>query len=134
MGAAMTQRKPMGMQWQSWIDKQINDAQARGDFDNLSGQGKPIEGLDGRCDEMWWLKQKLGDEGLSAAPPTVQARREVEAWLKQFMALPTETRVRLEAAKLNEEIRIGNRNLGPMLPQPLLDAEDLCRRWRQGRR
>lgn len=29
--------------WDSWIDEAINDARERGDFDNLPGQGKPID-------------------------------------------------------------------------------------------
>ena len=28
--------------WESWIDQQIREAEARGDFDNLSGKGKPL--------------------------------------------------------------------------------------------
>jgi hypothetical protein len=28
--------------WESWIDQQILEAQARGDFDNLPGTGKPL--------------------------------------------------------------------------------------------
>lgn len=28
--------------WESWIDQQIREAQARGDFDNLPGKGKPL--------------------------------------------------------------------------------------------
>ena len=29
--------------WESWIDQQIREAQARGAFDNLPGKGKPID-------------------------------------------------------------------------------------------
>ncbi len=29
--------------WQSWVDEAINDARERGDYDNLPGQGQPIE-------------------------------------------------------------------------------------------
>ncbi len=28
--------------WESWIDQQIREAEARGDFDNLPGKGKPL--------------------------------------------------------------------------------------------
>lgn len=28
--------------WESWIDEQIREAEARGDFDNLPGKGKPL--------------------------------------------------------------------------------------------
>ncbi|MGD2205726.1 MAG: DUF1992 domain-containing protein [Anaerolineae bacterium] len=29
--------------WESWIDQQIRQAQERGDFDNLPGQGQPVD-------------------------------------------------------------------------------------------
>ncbi|HEV7663802.1 MAG TPA: DUF1992 domain-containing protein, partial [Chloroflexota bacterium] len=30
-------------QWESAVDKQIREAQERGDFDNLPGRGKPLD-------------------------------------------------------------------------------------------
>ena len=41
-------------QWESAVDKQIREAQERGDFDRLPGQGKPLSG------ESW-----SGDWGLA---------------------------------------------------------------------
>ena len=38
----MTERKPREISFTSWIDRQINEAQERGDFDNLPGAGKPL--------------------------------------------------------------------------------------------
>ncbi|SMC89901.1 DUF1992 domain-containing protein [Lentzea albidocapillata] len=40
----MTQRKPPGMGFESWIDRQIREAQERGEFDNLPSAGKPLPG------------------------------------------------------------------------------------------
>jgi len=34
----------------TWVDLQIRQAQERGEFDNLPGAGKPIEGLGGEHD------------------------------------------------------------------------------------
>ncbi|MGE0433012.1 MAG: DUF1992 domain-containing protein, partial [Planctomycetota bacterium] len=31
----MVDRKPTGMQWESWIDRLIREADERGEFDNL---------------------------------------------------------------------------------------------------
>lgn len=42
----MTDRKPSGASFESWIDRQIREARERGDFDNLPGAGKRIPGLD----------------------------------------------------------------------------------------
>jgi hypothetical protein len=38
----MTERKPPGRSFTSWIDQQINEAEERGSFDNLPGAGKPL--------------------------------------------------------------------------------------------
>jgi hypothetical protein len=42
----MTERKPPGMRYEDWIERQIREAQERGAFDDLPGAGKPIPGLD----------------------------------------------------------------------------------------
>jgi DnaJ family protein C protein 28 len=37
-------RKTMdGLTWQSWVDRQIRDAQERGEFENLPGIGQPLD-------------------------------------------------------------------------------------------
>lgn len=37
-------RRPKDLpNWESWIDQQIREAQARGDFDDLPGSGKPLD-------------------------------------------------------------------------------------------
>jgi hypothetical protein len=41
----MTQRKPPGTSWETWIDQQIREAEEAGAFDNLVGKGKPIADL-----------------------------------------------------------------------------------------
>lgn len=35
--------KPERKDWESWIDEQIREAQARGQFDNLPGKGQPLD-------------------------------------------------------------------------------------------
>ncbi|MEV4218944.1 DUF1992 domain-containing protein [Nonomuraea sp. NPDC049725] len=52
----MTERKPGGMQFESWVDRQIREAQERGEFDDLPGAGKPLPGADKPYDEHWWIK------------------------------------------------------------------------------
>ena len=42
----MTERKPSGVGFGTWVERQIREATARGEFDNLPGAGKPIEDLD----------------------------------------------------------------------------------------
>ncbi len=37
----MTERKPPGTNWETWVDAQIRVAREQGAFDNLPGAGKP---------------------------------------------------------------------------------------------
>jgi Domain of unknown function (DUF1992) len=49
----MTERKPAGTSWESWIDSQIRVAQEQGAFDNLPGAGKPLPNIDQEYDPLW---------------------------------------------------------------------------------
>ena len=53
----MTERKPPGTSWESWIDQQIREAQEEGAFDNLPGAGKPLADLEAGHDPLWWVKK-----------------------------------------------------------------------------
>ena len=68
----MTERKPYGTSWESWIDSQIRVAQEQGAFDNLPGAGKPIPspGADAGLD--WWVKQLMQREQVSMVPPSLE--------------------------------------------------------------
>lgn len=44
----MTERKPPGTSWETWIEAQIRVAREQGAFDNLPGAGKPLPDL-GAC-------------------------------------------------------------------------------------
>ncbi|WP_030566480.1 DnaJ family domain-containing protein [Streptomyces aureocirculatus] len=71
----MTERKPPGVNFESWVDKQIREAEARGDFAALPGRGKPLPHDDGAAyDELWWVKRKLAREGVSVLSPTLALR------------------------------------------------------------
>jgi hypothetical protein len=119
--------------WQSWVDKQIYDAQQRGDFDNLSGKGKPIADLDEPLDPLWWVKRKLRDEGVSFLPPSLAIRREVELVREQIAAATTEQRVRELVTHVNARIREVNRNTisGPPTTVMPMNVEAVVVRWRE---
>src|SRR3954454_18167540 len=74
----VTERKPPGVSWETWIDRQVREGMERGDFDDLPGHGKPISGLDRPRDELWWVKDKLRREGVSYLPPTLAVRKDLE--------------------------------------------------------
>ena len=118
-----------------WAEQQIIDAQRQGEYDNLPGKGKPLPGLDGNRDDMWWLKDKLKREQLDLSPPTIVMRRKVELWWDAIETFETEDRVLREAAQLNCEIVKANATeLGPLSPQPLIDIQDASARWRAKRK
>src|SRR5262249_3341711 len=60
--AAMTERKPPGTSWESFIERQIREAQEAGAFENLPGQGKPIPDVGVEYDPDWWAKKLLQRE------------------------------------------------------------------------
>ena len=82
-GAGMTERKPQGMSFTSWIDQQIADAERRGVFDNLPGAGKPLE-LKRDADADYgqaWMRDYARREGVSPEeflPTPLRVRRKIE--------------------------------------------------------
>ena len=128
----MTKRKPAGMSWESWIERQIREAEERGEFDNLPGAGKPIPGLDKPYEELWWLKQKLKDEDLSVLPDTLQLKKDIEAALQKIGKQHTERGVRRIVAALNARIAEVNATAtsGPASTITPIEVERVLRRWR----
>ena len=64
----MTERKPPGTSWETWIDAQIRVAREQGAFDNLPGAGKPLPFLGQAHDPLWWVKQLAQREQISILP------------------------------------------------------------------
>src|SRR3954451_21216895 len=63
-------------QQQTWVDLQIRQAMERGEFENLPGAGKPIEGLGEHHDPDWWLKKLVERERITVLPPSIALRKE----------------------------------------------------------
>jgi hypothetical protein len=118
--------------WESAVEKQIREAMARGDFDNLPGKGQPLPGLDGTRDDDWWIKQKLKEERLSYLPPALALRKDVEAARARIAAATSEAAVRDEVDAINVRIReVNSRSIeGPPSTQMPLDVESVVARWR----
>src|SRR5262249_41230493 len=100
----MTERKPPGVSWESWIDQQIREARDAGAFENLPGAGKPLPDLDQAYDPDWWAKKLVRREGISVLPPGLELIRKVEAELARIWTLPSETEVGAAVSALNAEI------------------------------
>lgn len=102
----MTERKPPGLPFESWVDRQIREAELRGEFARLAGAGKPLpEGADTTYDELWWIKRKMAREGLSVLPPTLALRKEAEDALAAAYAAPSERLVRKIITDVNVRLR-----------------------------
>ncbi|MFG2962108.1 DUF1992 domain-containing protein [Streptomyces sp. NPDC048288] len=132
----MTERKPPGVPFESWVDKQIHDAQRHGEFDQLPGAGEPLPAvLDTPYDEMWWVKRKLAREGLAFLPPTLALRKEAEDALAAAYAAPSERIVRKIITEVNVKIRdmMFKPPPGPPLGKKPYDVEEVVREWRERR-
>jgi Domain of unknown function (DUF1992) len=129
----MTERKPPGVGFQSWVERQIQEAMERGEFDNLPGAGKPIADLDKPHDELWWIKDKLRRENLSYLPATLALRKEAEDALAAALRARSETEVRRILAAINRKILDGNRKAasGPPLNLMPFDVERVVAGWRE---
>jgi len=131
----MSERKPPGRPWKSWVEEQIQQAQREGEFDQLEGKGKPIPGLDAPYDPLWWVKKLIEREKLSVLPQALEIRARVDRMLEYVWGLATEAHVRERVAAINAEIARANRTTaaGPPTTLSPLDAESILVRWRDHR-
>lgn len=131
----MTERKPPGVSWETWIDRQIREGIERGDFEGLPGAGKPLPDLDGERDELWWVKDKLRREGASYLPPTLALRKTAEDAVAAIAACESEAEVRRIVVEVNRQIREVNSRVtaGPPSTVAPFDEERTVADWHAGR-
>jgi hypothetical protein len=118
-----------------YVDLQIERAMARGEFDNLPGAGKPIQGLGAQHDPDWWLKKLIEREKISLLPPALQLRKddgELDAQLDRHTA---ESEVRRLLEDFNA--RVMHARYTPVDGPPLVtmprDVEPEVDAWRERR-
>jgi hypothetical protein len=120
----------------AYVENAIQQAIRRGEFDNLPGAGKPLEGLTGRHDPDWWIRRKIEREQLSGlGPPALTLRvenAELEAGLDR---LHRESEVRDAVEDFNRRVIEARRQLlgGPPVVTPTRDADGEVRAWRDRR-
>ncbi|MDD9378561.1 DUF1992 domain-containing protein [Streptomyces sp. ZAF1911] len=131
----MTERKPPGVSFESFVDRQIRQAGERGDFEELPGFGKPLASLDAPYDEMWWIKGKLHREGFAVLPPALALRKEAEDAREALKSARTERQARALLTEINTKIRTALRRPppGPPLNLEEFDVEAELTRWRESR-
>jgi hypothetical protein len=125
------------MDFPSWIDQRIADAEERGVFDNLPGTGKPIPGRGEADHGQAWLRDYLRREGVSAdalLPAPLRLRKEIEHLTSEVQELPSERQVREIVRELNRQIIDWRRNaVGPPIFVPLVDEEKMVASWKARR-
>ncbi|EOD59838.1 DUF1992 domain-containing protein [Amycolatopsis vancoresmycina] len=134
----MTARKPPKVSFRWWVDRQIDEARERGEFDDLPGTGQPLPkptGNDAATD--WVLREvrKGGHDTKALLPPALALKREVQDLPDRLAAERTERRVRELVEDLNTRIRHAylNHLSGPPLTVALVDAEEAVEDWRRSR-
>lgn len=133
----MTERKPTGVSFESWIDKQVREAEQRGEFKDLPGAGKPLPGLNKPYDELWWVKQKVRDEQASEdslLPTPLKLRKEIDRLPGTVRELSSERAVRETVRDLNERILAWLRMpTGPQIVLRLVDDDRIVADWQAAR-
>jgi hypothetical protein len=118
-------------------EEQIRAAQARGEFDELRGAGKPLN-LDDISDPNWWVKSLVRREKIDAAAlvhPTIALRREADTFPESLADLTREDQVRAVLQDFNDRVKAEWRRpaVGPSLPvvaRPVA-VETMMQRWRE---
>ncbi len=120
--------------WESLTERRIREAMAEGAFESLSGFGQPIPGIDEPPDENWWIKEKLKREEITALPPILQARLEVEKTRERIGQMTSEIAVRSLLEKLRETVKRAHfaHQPGPADGISPIDVEAELTRWREG--
>jgi hypothetical protein len=135
----MTERKPPGMSFQTWVDSQISRSIERGDFEHLPGAGKPLRGLDREETAYDWAVAKARREGVDTAamlPPGLALRRERDELPARAARLSAEEEVRALADDYNARVEAFWRRPqeSRWAPVPgLADVEALVSVWHRTR-
>lgn len=119
-----------------WVDLQVQQAMARGDFDDLPGAGRPIEDLGAAHDPDWWVKQLIEREQITGVlPPALQLRKDDAGLDDDLDRLAAEAEVRREVEDFNARVVAARRQLegGPPVITPTRDVDVEVGRWRERR-
>jgi hypothetical protein len=115
----------------TWVDLQIRQAMERGEFSDLPGHGKPIQGLGAEHDPDWWIKQLAEREKIAVLPPSLQLRKD-DAELDDLLdRLNVEAEVRREVEEFNQRVIAARYRLpeGPPLITMPRDVDEAVAAW-----
>ncbi|MGZ8804069.1 MAG: DnaJ family domain-containing protein [Microbacterium sp.] len=114
------------------VDAAIDQAIRRGDFDNLSGAGKPIPGLGTTTDPDWWIRRKIERERLTGlGPPALTLRTEYASLEDRLDELRTAGEVREYLEDFNRRVVEARRQLlgGPPVVTPTVEVDEWEHSW-----
>ncbi|KRE93902.1 hypothetical protein ASG76_10795 [Nocardioides sp. Soil774] len=119
----------------SWVEQQLRVAMERGDFDDLPGQGKPIEDLGVEHDPDWWIKKLVERENIALLPPAIALRKEDAELDARLDRITAETDVRRELEDFNRRVIEARRQLqgGPPVVTPTREVDPEVVAWRERR-
>jgi hypothetical protein len=120
----------------AYVENAIQQAIRRGEFDNLPGAGKPLEGLTGRHDPDWWIRRKIERERLTGLGPPALTLRVEHAQLDAHLdRMHRESEVREALDDFNRRVIEARRQLlgGPPVVTPIRDVDHEIREWRARR-
>jgi hypothetical protein len=134
----MTERKPQGMTFETWVEQQIRRAADEGAFEGLSLAGKPLPRRDReKSSYEWALEWARREEGeVGAMLPTGLALRKEREELPALLARQTsEDAVRALVVAHVERVDQYYRQPvdGVWLPVGMPDVEEMVDQWRRRR-
>jgi hypothetical protein len=123
-------------QQETWVDLQVRQAMERGEFENLPGHGKPLEGLTGKDDPDWWVRRLVERERITGVlPPSLQLRKEDAELDGRLDRLGSEAEVRREVEEFNERVKwaLYRPPEGPPMVTRRRDPATEVARWQERR-
>lgn len=127
--------------YEGWVDKQIREAQERGEFDDLPGAGKPLPPLGDPNDADWWVKGYIKRENLDisgALPTPLALRREASGFPGSLADVRTEAQVRELLEDFNRRVKLDRLrpavgDLPPLLARTV-DVDEVAAQWSELKR
>ncbi len=134
----VTERKPPGVSFETWVERQISQAQASGQFDNLPGAGKPLPHRSEDESVYEWVVAKARKENIDLfgmLPPGLALRKEREDLPKRAAVLPSEAAVRALVEDFNARVQAHWRRpqLRADVVPGMADADVLVADWLRDR-
>ena len=135
----MTERKPPGVPFESWVEHQIARSVERGDFDDLPGAGKPLPRRSPDETVYDWVIEKARKGNLDVfgmLPPGLALRKEREDLPRRAAPLPSEAAVRALAEDFNARVQAFWRRPQESRWSPvpgMADVEELVAGWARTR-